>query len=160
MLADLKAELDKSIEQTAKNDDGQISPTKTRIRKTSQMNLMAGGDFIKFRERLMSNGFDKESDLDAYLSNFSNIDAELVHKKRKKNIKNLNYQTCTADEFITNQEDSATTDNDFGLENNLLSILNKRQQNSQAAADTIRLYHKEPDNKENLITIEENPEGE
>ena len=90
------------------------------------MNMIAAGDFMKFRERLMSNGFDKESDVDAYLSNFSNFDTELIHK-RKVNVKNLNYQTCTGEENNTVQEDSATTDNDFGFENNLLNIISQRQ---------------------------------
>jgi len=104
------------------------SPTKFRStrKNNSNMNLIAGGDFKRFRDRLLSNGFDKESDVDAYLSNFSNFETELVHK-RKVNTKNLNYQTCTGDEnFFTIQEDSATTDNDFGFENNLLSIINQR----------------------------------
>ena len=86
------------------------------------MNLISSEVLRNFGDRLqLNNGFEKESDVDAYLSTFSNFDQEFISNK-KRSIRNLNYMTATGDEAgITQQEESATDNND-DFQNLLSSI--------------------------------------
>lgn len=105
-------------------------PTKKNSNQGLGLNLISAGGLKHFRDRLLSNGFEKDSDVDAYLSAFSNFDQELVSGK-KRNIQNLNYMTATGDEAgITQQEESAT-DNDFEFKNILNTLGQKQTPNQQ-----------------------------